>query len=217
MTKCKGFRTFKERGEWVELQFMARAVRNEFKVSKPWGDSSAYDVGIESGARILRVQVKSTDCRTQYGYLCQFKPNSHSKPYTLKKVDFFAAYVIPEDVWYLIPAAVLLQGKQKKAFTLLPDKPRHPERYKCEGYREAWGLLLPGEQRQAKSKSKATDEGVRSTPAESKSRSRSTSKAADEGVRSTRAESKSRSRSTSKAADEGVRSTRAATGDYLPA
>ena len=50
MTQCKGFKTFKERGEWVELQFMARAVRNGFKVSKPWGDSSAYDVGIESGA-----------------------------------------------------------------------------------------------------------------------------------------------------------------------
>src|SRR5580692_8799553 len=138
MTQCKGFRTFKERGEWVELQFMARAVRNGFKVSKPWGDSSAYDVGIESGARILRVQVKSTDCRTQYGYLCQFKPNSHSKPYTLKKVDFFAAYVIPEDVWYLIPAAVLLRGKPKKAVTLLPERPKHPERYRYEGYREGW-------------------------------------------------------------------------------
>ena len=89
MTYCKGFRTYKERGEWVELQFMARAVREGFKVSKPWGDSSAYDVGIESGERILRVQVKSTDCRTQYGYLCQFKPNANSKPYTLKQVDFF--------------------------------------------------------------------------------------------------------------------------------
>ena len=74
--KCNGFRTFKERGEWVELVFMAMAVRLGFRVSKPWGDSSAYDVGIESGERILRVQVKSTDCRTQYGYLCQFKPNA---------------------------------------------------------------------------------------------------------------------------------------------
>jgi hypothetical protein len=132
-------------GGVVELQFMARAVRNGFKVSKPWGDSSAYDVGIESGARILRVQVKSTDCRTQYGYLCQFKPNAHSKPYTLKQVDFLAAYVIPQDVWYLIPAEVLLRGKPKKAVTLLPERPKHPERYKCEAYREAWGLLLPGE------------------------------------------------------------------------
>jgi len=79
--------------------------------------------------------------------LCQFKPNAHSKPYTLKQVDFFAAYVIPEDVWYLIPAAVLLGGKQKKAVTILPEKPKHPERYKCERYREAWGLLLPPEKK----------------------------------------------------------------------
>jgi hypothetical protein len=138
MTKCVGFRTFKERGEWVELQFMARAVRLGFKVSKPWGDSSAYDVGIEAGERILRVQVKSTDCRTQYGYLCQFKPGAGSKPYTLKRVDFFAAYVIPEDVWYVIPAGVLLRGKPKKAVTILPERPKHPERYRYEGYREGW-------------------------------------------------------------------------------
>ena len=58
--------------------------------------------------------------------------------------QFVAAYVIPEDVWYLIPAVVLLRGKQKKALTLLPVKPRHPERYKYEGYREAWGLMGGG-------------------------------------------------------------------------
>ena len=135
--KEKGkFATYKRRGEWVELIFMMRAAELGVNVSKPWGDSSAYDVGVESGVRILRVQVKSTDCRTEYGYLCQFKPNAHSKPYTLKQIDFFAAYVIP--------APVLLRGRQKKAVTLLPAKPRHPERYKCEGYREAWSLLLPG-------------------------------------------------------------------------
>ena len=143
MTYCKGFRTYKERGEWVELQFMARAVREGFKVSKPWGDSSAYDVGIESGERILRVQVKSTDCRTQYGYLCQFKPNAKSKPYTLKQVDFFAAYIIPEDEWYVIPAVVLLGEKPKKALTLFPVGARHPERYGYEKYRGGWELMRP--------------------------------------------------------------------------
>jgi hypothetical protein len=141
--KCKGFNTFKERGEWVELQFMAAAVRKGFKVSKPWGDSSAYDVGVESGERILRVQVKSTDCRTEYGYLCQFKPGPGSKPYTLKKIDYFAAYVIPKDVWYVIPAKVLLGGEGKLALTLLPENPKSPERYAHECYREAWELLLP--------------------------------------------------------------------------
>jgi hypothetical protein len=43
-------------------------------------------------------------------------------------------YVANGDVGH--PPAVLLRGKQKKALTLLPAKPRHPERYKCEGYRD---------------------------------------------------------------------------------
>jgi hypothetical protein len=144
--KCKGFRTYKERGEWVELRFMAEVMRHGYRVSKPWGDSSAYDVGVEAGAGVLRVQVKSTDCRTQYGYLCQFKPNQKSRPYSLKEVDFFVAYVIPKDAWYVIPAAVILRGKgikagEIKAMTLLPEKARHPERYRFEGYREAWELM----------------------------------------------------------------------------
>ena len=145
MAKCRGFRTFKERGEWVELVFMARAVRLGFKITKPWGDSSSYDVGVESGERTLRVQVKSTDCRMGCGYICGFKPNHNSEPYTTKKIDFFAAYVIPEDAWYVLPAGIVLR---RTAFDLsLCPTPKRKwgkyGRYRYERYREAWGLLLP--------------------------------------------------------------------------
>jgi hypothetical protein len=79
--------------------------------------------------------------------LCQFKPYQKSRPYSLKEVDFFVAYVIPRDVWYVIPAAVILRGKgikagEIKAMTLLPEKARHPERYRFEAYREAWELMV---------------------------------------------------------------------------
>ena len=37
----------KERGEWAELCFMARAAELGLKVSKPYGDSASYDVGVE--------------------------------------------------------------------------------------------------------------------------------------------------------------------------
>lgn len=142
MSKCRGFRTFKERGEWVELVFMARAVRLGFRVSKPWGDSASFDVGVESGERILRVQVKSTDHRMGSGYLCGFKPNEHSEHYTTKKIDYFAAYVIPEDAWYVIPAWVVLK-RRSTDLALCPVAERKYDRYKYEVYREAWGLLLP--------------------------------------------------------------------------
>jgi len=113
------FKTFKERGEWVELQFMAAAAQHRFAVSKPWGDTKAYDVGIEHKGNYLRVQVKSTTMRSGAGYLCQFHPNHNRKcDYSLKEIDVFAAYVIPENVWYLIPAALLL-GKHRKWIAML--------------------------------------------------------------------------------------------------
>lgn len=140
MGKCKGFRTFKERGEWVELQFMAQALRKGFRVSKPWGDSASYDVGVEHDRLFLRVQVKSTSFRYQNGYLCGFKSNTKGKRYTRRKVDFFAAYIVPEEVWYIIPACVVLKTKASNLM-LFPAQAMQRDYFKYEGYREAWGLL----------------------------------------------------------------------------
>jgi hypothetical protein len=137
------FTSFKERGEWVELKFMAEAAQRHFTVSKPWGDTRAYDVGIEHGQNFLRVQVKSTTYRVAAGYLCQFKPNHQKKQdYSLDQVDLFAAYVIPEKVWYLIPAALLL-GKRRKTMAMLcpVTPPAKKASYRYERYRESWNLL----------------------------------------------------------------------------
>lgn len=51
---------WKERGEWAELCFMARAAGLGMATAKPYGDSRQYDVLVEAGGRIWRVQVKST-------------------------------------------------------------------------------------------------------------------------------------------------------------
>jgi len=137
------FSNFKQRGEWVELQFMARAARLRFAVSKPWGDTQPYDVGIEHGQNFLRVQVKSTTVRSGAGYRCQFMPNhKRNRDYSLNEIDLFAAYVIPEDLWYLIPA-VLLLGKRRRFMAMLCPvvPPKKKASYRYESYREAWSLL----------------------------------------------------------------------------
>ncbi|HET9308522.1 MAG TPA: group I intron-associated PD-(D/E)XK endonuclease, partial [Candidatus Sulfotelmatobacter sp.] len=137
------FASFKERGEWVELQFMAAAAQRRFAVSKPWGETQAYDVGIEHGENFLRVQVKSTAQRCGAGYRCQFTPNHTKKhDYSLKQIDLFAAYVIPEHGWYLIPAALLLGKRRKFMAMLCPVVPPAKKASYCyEGYRAAWNLL----------------------------------------------------------------------------
>src|SRR5579864_9678891 len=137
------FSSFKERGEWVELQFMAAAAQRRFAVSKPWGDTRAYDVGIEHEQNFLRVQVKSTTQRSGAGYRCQFTPNFQSKhDYSLKQIDLFAAYVIPEDAWYLIPAALLLGKRRKKMAALCPVvPPAKKASYRYERFRDSWKML----------------------------------------------------------------------------
>jgi PD-(D/E)XK endonuclease len=143
MKQWERFTTFKQRGEWVELQFMAAAAQRQFAVSKPWGDTRAYDVGIEHGQNFLRVQVKSTTRRCGAGYLCQFKPNHLKRcDYSLTQIDLFAAYVIPENAWYLIPAALLL-GEHRKTMAMLSPviTPAKRASYRYECYREAWNML----------------------------------------------------------------------------
>jgi hypothetical protein len=142
MRRSGQFSTFKQRGEWVELLFMAAAASHGYHILKPWGDSLAYDVAIEHAGGLLRVQVKSSSVRNGTGYFCQFRRNYLTKhPYTVDEVDLFAAYIIPVATWYLIPAAVILKPTVKVAVTLYPVTALKKDRYRYEYYREAWGLL----------------------------------------------------------------------------
>ena len=135
------FSSFKQRGECVELQFMAQAARRRFAISRPWGETQAYDVGIEHATNFLRVQVKSTTVRVGAGYRCQCLPNKKHK-YSLSEIDLFAAYVIPEDAWYLIPAVLLLGRRRHATAALCPVVPPAKKvSYRYECYREAWNLL----------------------------------------------------------------------------
>ena len=142
MKHWQRFKTFKQRGEWVEPLFMAAAAAHGYHVLKPWGDSFACDVGIERRGGLLRVQVKSSTVRNGTGYFCQFRRNYLAQhPYTVEDVDLFAAYLIPVATWYLIPAAVILKPTVKVGVMLHPVTALKKDRYRYEQYREAWGLL----------------------------------------------------------------------------
>ncbi len=114
---------------------MARASEHGLCVSKPWGDSSRYDFAVESGGRFLRVQVKSTTFKRRHSYVCHF---DWKKPYTKGQIDFLAAYIVPEDVWYILPVGLRLRPTCN--LILSP----HLEASKYGAYKEAWDLLLGG-------------------------------------------------------------------------
>jgi hypothetical protein len=132
-TGMEVFKTYKQRGEWVELLFMTRAAKRGYVVSKPWGDSARYDVGIEQDGRFKRVQVKGTDRREGKNYSCTLASN-RLRAYTEKEIDYFAIYLLREDIWYIFPAKRLIG---QDSVVLSP----HSEGSVHERYKEAWELL----------------------------------------------------------------------------
>jgi hypothetical protein len=122
----------KKRGEWVELVFAVRATGLGLVLGRPWGESLGYDFTVDSGWRILRIQVKSTIYREGSGYWCTLKDSQG--PYKKGSFDFVAAYVIPEDVWFIIPE------KRVRGMWGVGLYPRL-ERAKYHQYKEAWHLL----------------------------------------------------------------------------
>jgi len=123
----------KRRGEWAELRFMAEAAQRGLSVSKPWGDSERYDVGIEHNGQYQRVQVKSVMCHKGLSYRCGI---GCSRAYKSSEIDFFAIFIVPEELWYIVPVQVAL-GTGNRTVCLTPSRKRN--RY--EVYRDAWHLL----------------------------------------------------------------------------
>jgi PD-(D/E)XK endonuclease len=132
-TGLRVFKTYKQRGEWVELLFMTWAARRGYVVLKPWGDSARYDVGIEQDGKFKRIQVKGTDCREGDGYTCHLA-GRNLRPYSVKEIDYLAIYLLREDIWYIFPAKRLMG---QFAVMMSP----HNEASLHSRYKEAWELL----------------------------------------------------------------------------
>jgi len=79
------------------------------------------------------VQVKCTICKRRNSYVCTI--SSCCSVYRPDQLDFFAAYVIPTDTWYIVP---ILATNSQRAIILSP----HLEKSKYGQYQEAWHLLM---------------------------------------------------------------------------
>jgi len=130
--------TRKRLGELAELAFMHKAASLGFGVAKPYGDSDRFDFIVSWDRRLWRVQVKST--RTAHRRV--YEIGAHGcwgghDIYTKDEIDLIAAYVVPEDTWYVIPIEAT---RGRKRLCLHPNVPRRAC-YKYEKYREAWCLM----------------------------------------------------------------------------
>jgi hypothetical protein len=125
----------KERGEWAELYFMMQAAGLGMRVLRLFGQTGLYDVGVEQGGRLQRVQVKSTIYRRRCQEYSLNVMGPQRKMYAPGTVDYFAVLLIPIDAWYIIPYEVI--GEKNCTLHLRPRGGRQLYREYCE----AWHLL----------------------------------------------------------------------------
>ena len=103
------------------------------------GDNLPYDLLVDSGQEIHRIQIKTTTTEDQdkpgkYGFVLQHGGNGSS--YQDGTVDFFGLVVLPLRTIYIAPKSSM--NGRKKAY-VYPDNKKSVGL--LERYRENWGLL----------------------------------------------------------------------------
>ena len=132
----------KRRGSQYESAFVTQALKRGLDILEPYGDYMPYDVMVQNAdGRIQRVQVKGTSARIKGkpGFkIIAASGNTAKTPLNPDEVDVLAAYVEPEDTWYLIPV-VKLTGNVS---VYLNPNTKLNGRY--EVWKEAWNVFQNG-------------------------------------------------------------------------
>ena len=122
-----------------EQFFAYRALEEGLHVAQPLGDNLPYDLLVDSGQEILRLQIKTTTIEAEgkpgkYGFALQHGGNGSS--YQDGTVDFFGLVVLPLTTIYIVPQSSM--NGRIKAY-VYPDN--SDSAGLLERYRENWGLL----------------------------------------------------------------------------
>jgi hypothetical protein len=132
----------KDRGDLAEMQFMVAAAIRGFVVAKPYGDNEKYDLIVDVGRRLWRVQVKSSAAVHHRGFAVRasWRTSHRQISYKPSQVDFMAVTIVGKGIWYVIPVRALAG---RLTINLYPFGSRRGSRNGFEKYRGAWDLLRP--------------------------------------------------------------------------
>ena len=132
----------KRRGSQYEAAFVTQALKRGLDILEPYGDYMPYDVVVQNTeGRFIRVQVKGTNSRIKGkpGYkILAAGGNLKKVALSPEKVDVLAAYVEPEDTWYLIPV-VKLNGNMSVYLN-----PNTKLNGRFEVWKDAWNVFQNG-------------------------------------------------------------------------
>lgn len=97
-----------DKGNMSEAIVMNAYVKAGFTVSIPFGSGAPYDLIVDNGSRLCKVQVKtgwfSKGCILYKGRRRVREAHPYAaRPYTEAEVDYFAVYYPPTDSIYVVP------------------------------------------------------------------------------------------------------------------
>jgi hypothetical protein len=93
----------------AEYLFISRVLLLGLTVLVPCSPMSVFDVAIEANGKVKKIQIKSTKVTNIDGkYTFVIKRNTPTAKmsygrYSMDDVDIVAFYIVPLDIWYLIP------------------------------------------------------------------------------------------------------------------
>ena len=91
-------------GSYAEYLFASECIKRGYKVSFPLMDSSPYDCILDTGRRLVKVQIKATEKRPVDRRNSVNIPLQNSKTiYTQEVVDYFAVYSTYYCGFFLFP------------------------------------------------------------------------------------------------------------------
>jgi hypothetical protein len=117
----------KNKGDLCEIKFAASLIEVGYSVSMPWGDNQRYDMLIDDGENIYKVQCKHGRLRSGAvvfnSISCGTGNYAKGRTY-IGEIDFFGVYCPDTQQCYLVPVneagasiCSLRVDKPKKNFT----------------------------------------------------------------------------------------------------
>lgn len=127
------------RGDEAELLAAARILGLGYGVAMPIGNSGTYDLLVDTGEKVLKVQVKRAFENAQFGRggslethrsLIQRRGNT---PY--KEGDFDYVVVVVDQAFYVVPFADI---PKCRAISFYTQGPKKSIGFDAEQYKERW-------------------------------------------------------------------------------
>lgn len=110
----------KTKGDISEAMIAARLLQSGKAVSKPMGDNQRYDLIVDDGIKLLKVQCKTG--RLKAGAVLFATCSSTNKDMYVGQVDLFGVYCPELDSVYIIPMADCLDVTREKSLRVVPTK-----------------------------------------------------------------------------------------------